>query len=140
MANEKDCIDVLVDVGVLKQQVSTITMLCNKMDVVIEKLLDQHDRHIAKVYTDMDQRRKETEADIGELHNRIDVVLDKVQASELRLIDEIKSLRKEMQEHNMKEKQSLDKLLQWKWMVAGGIIVLSWLASHLDVVALIFGK
>jgi hypothetical protein len=35
-----------------------------------------------------------------------------------------------MLEHNSKEKESLDKLLQWKWMVAGGILVLSWLISH----------
>lgn len=119
-----------VDVGVLKSQVSTITELCNKMDKVIEKLVDQHDRHIAKVYDDMDKRRIETNADINELHGRIDAVLDKVQHSEKTLLDEIKLLRKEMQEHNNKEKESLDKLLQWKWMIAGGIITISWLLSH----------
>jgi len=119
-----------VDVGVLKSQVSTITELCNKMDKVIEKLVDQHDRHIAKVYDDMDKRRLETNGDINELHDRIDAVLDKVQDTEKTLLDEIKLLRKEMQDHNTKEKESLDKLLQWKWMVAGGILVLSWLISH----------
>jgi len=119
-----------VDVGVLKSQVSTITELCNKMDKVIEKLVDQHDRHIAKVYDDMDKRRLETNGDINELHGRIDAVIDKVQDTEKTLLDEIKLLRKEMQDHNTKEKESLDKLLQWKWMVAGGILVLSWLISH----------
>ena len=130
-----------VDVGVLKSQVSTITELCNKMDKVMEKLVDQHDRHIAKVYDDMDKRRLETNGDINELHGRIDAVLDKVQDTEKTLLDEIKLLRKEMQDHNTKEKESLDKLLQWKWMVAGGILALSWLISHVkpDTLRSLFG-
>ncbi len=47
-------------------------------------------------------------------------------------MDEFKHLRKEMSTHNQKEKESLDKLLQWKWMVAGGIVVLSYLISHVN--------
>jgi len=119
-----------VDVGILQTKVETITLLCNKMDQVIERLVNQHDQHLAKVYENIDNRRKETDMDIKELHDRIDTVLDKVQLTEKTLLEEIKLLRKEMSEHNSKEKESLDKLLQWKWMVAGGILVLSWLISH----------
>ena len=124
--------EIKVDVGVLKTQVLTLSALCNKMDQVIEKLVDQHDRHIAKVYADMDQRRLETEKDIKEIHERIDTVLDKMQDSNEKIMDEFKSLRKDMTTHNLKEKESLDKLLEWKWMVAGGIIVLSYLISHVN--------
>lgn len=124
--------DIRVDVGVLKTQVLTLSAICNKLDTVIEKLVEQHDRHIAKVYTDMDDRRKETDADISDIHNRIDTVLDKVSATELRIMDEIKDLRKCITDHNREEKDQLDKLLQWKWMVAGGIIVISWLISHVN--------
>jgi len=123
-------IEIRVDIGVLKTQVLTLTTLCNKMDVVIEKLVDQHDRHLTKVYSTMEERRLEKEADIGELHDRIDVVLDKMQTSEHRIMDEIKSLRNEMQEHNKREKAELDSLLQWKWMIAGGIVLLSWLVTN----------
>jgi uncharacterized protein YdiU (UPF0061 family) len=140
MTENKDCIAVQIDVGVLKQQVSTLTTLCDKMDTLMEKLVDTHDRHIAKVYMDMENRRLETADDIKEIHTRIDTMLDKMQDTELRLMNELRSLRSEMQNHNIKEKESLDKLLQWKWMVAGGIVVLSWLVSHLEVVATIFGK
>jgi hypothetical protein len=119
-----------VDVGILQTKVETITLLCSKMDQVIERLVDQHDQHLAKVYENIDNRRKETDMDIKELHERIDIVLDKVQITEKTLLEEIKLLRKEMLEHNSREKESLDKLLQWKWMVAGGILVLSWLISH----------
>lgn len=122
--------DIKVDVGVLKTQVLTLSALCNKMDVIIQKLVDQHDRHITKVYTDMDNRRLETDADIKEIHDRIDTVLDKMQASELRIMEEIKGLRKCVTDHNTAEKEQLDKLLQWKWTIVGGIIVISWLISH----------
>ena len=124
-------VDVQVDIGVLKTQVLTLSALCNKMDIVIEKLVDQHDRHIAKVYADMDQRRVETEIDIKEIHGRIDTVLDKMQDSNEKIMEEFKSLRKDMTEHNKREKDALDALLKWKWMVAGGIVALSWLISHI---------
>jgi len=122
--------DIRVDVGVLKSQVSTLTTLCGKMDQVIEKLVDQHDRHLVKVYESIDARRKETDMDIKELHERIDMVLDKVQISEKTLLEEIQNLRKDMQEHNTKDRENIEKLLQWKWMIAGGILVISWLLSN----------
>ena len=137
-----DLSEIKVDVGVLKTQVLTLSALCNKMDQVIEKLVDQHDRHLAGVYNDMDKRRLETESDIREIHNRIDTVLDKMSDSNEKIMDEFKSLRTEMTEHNKKEKESLDKLLQWKWTVAGGIVVISWLISHsnFDILLKAFGK
>ena len=129
---EFDDTDIKVDIGVLKTQVLTLSALCNKMDQVIEKLVDQHDRHIAKVYTDMDNRRLETEADIKEIHQRIDTVLNKMEASNKEIMEEFKSLRKDMSDHNKQEKDALDALLKWKWMVAGGIIAISWLISHVN--------
>jgi hypothetical protein len=125
--------DLKVDVGVLKTQVLTLSALCNKMDQVIEKIVDTHDRHISKVYSDMENRRLETDGDIKEIHDRIDMVLDKMEASNQRIMDEFKSLRSDMQDHNQNEKESLDKLLQWKWMLAGGIIVISWLISNVNI-------
>jgi predicted nucleic acid-binding Zn-ribbon protein len=122
--------DLKVDVGVLKTQVLTLSSLCNKMDTIIEKLVQQHERHIEKVYVDMNTRKVETEADIKELHLRIDTVLDKLQDSERRITAELKSLREEMTVHNKQERESLNKILQWKWMVAGGVIAISWLLSH----------
>jgi len=140
MSDDKDCVQVQIDVGVMKQQISTLTLLCDKMDKVIEKLVDQHDKHLVKVYSTMEDRRLETESDIKEIHGRIDTVLDKLQDSELRLMHELKSLRQEMQNHNAKEKESLDKLLQWKWMIAGGIVALSWIVSHMELLSGVLGK
>jgi chromosome segregation ATPase len=122
--------DIKVDVGVLKTQVLTLTALCNKMDQVIEKLVDQHDRHLNKVYDTMDNQRKEKDKDIAEIHERIDTVLDKVQHSELRIMDEIRSLKNTMTDHVEASKAQYEKLNQWKWTIAGGIIVITWLISH----------
>jgi len=122
--------EIKVDVGVLKTQVLTLSSICNKLDTVIEKLVDQHDRHIAKVYDDMDDNRKEKDADISDIHGRIDTVLDKVQQSELRIMDEIKGLKKTMNDHVESSKNQYEKLNQWKWTIAGGIVVITWLISH----------
>jgi hemerythrin superfamily protein len=127
-----DLSEIKVDVGVLKTQVLTLSALCNKMDQVIEKLVDQHDRHISGVYNNIDKRRLETEDDIKDIHERIDTVLDKMEKSNEKIMEEFKSLRKDMADHNLKEKEALDQLLKWKWMVAGGIVALSWLISHFN--------
>lgn len=122
--------EIKVDIGVLKTQVLTLSSLCSKMDQVIEKLVDQHDRHINKVYDTMDNQRKEKDEDISEIHERIDVVLDKLVQSEKRIMDEIGGLKKSLSEHNASSKAEFQKLNQWKWMIAGGIFVASWLISH----------
>jgi hypothetical protein len=137
MADDKDFTESKIDIGVLKTQVLTLTSLCSKMDEVIEKLIKQHDRHIERVYEDMERRRLETEADINEIHVRIDTVLDKMQSSELRITDEIKSLHSHMLQHNKEEKEALEKMNQWKWMVYGGIAVLTWIVAQADILAVI---
>ena len=122
--------EIKVDVGILKTQVLTLSALCNKMDQVIEKLVDQHDRHLNKVYDTMADQRKEKDMDISEIHERIDTVLEKVQQSELRIMDEIKDLKESMTSHSANSKAQYEKLNQWKWTLAGGIIVITWLISH----------
>ena len=125
-----DISEIKVDVGVLKTQVLTLSAICNKMDQVIEKLVDQHDRHINKVYDTMDNQRKETNTDVADVHGRIDVVLEKLQGSELRIMAEIKDLKQTMSEHVEASKSQYERLNQWKWSLAGGIVVVTWLLSH----------
>jgi hypothetical protein len=122
--------EIKVDVGILKTQVLTLSAICNKLDQVIEKLVDQHDRHIAKVYDDMDDNRKEKDDDISDIHTRIDVVLDKVRESEKCIMAEIGNLKKTMTDHAESSRVQYEKINQWKWTIAGGILVLTWLISH----------
>lgn len=134
-----------VDVEILKNEISTLTRLCNKMDMVIEKLTDGQDRMINQIYNDMDKREDNTSTDIKELHSRITTVdrnlCDKLELTERRIMDEIKSLRQQITDHNKKEDSEIKKILEWKWMAAGGIIVVVWLISNIrfDIIAKLFG-
>jgi predicted RNase H-like nuclease (RuvC/YqgF family) len=131
-----DVVDLKVDVEVLKTQVSNITDLCKKMDSVIEKLVANHDRMVNQIYDDMNERKKDTLSDIKELHSRITTVdrnlTDKLELTERRIMDEIKSLREDIAEHNKVEDRELKKILQWKWMAAGGVVALAWVVSHIN--------
>ena len=141
-----DAVEIKVDVEVLKSQVLTITQLCGKMDSVIEKLVDNHDRMVNQIYNDMEKRKADTNADIKELHSRITTisreVADKVELTERRIMDEIKSLREDIAEHNKKEDDDLKAIKQWKWMVVGGVVVLAWIMSNIkiDAVSKLFGN
>jgi hypothetical protein len=78
----------------------------------------------------MNSNRKEKDADISEIHQRIDTVLDKVEQSERIIMQEIKGLKETMADHVEASRNQYDRLNQWKWTIAGGIIVITWLISH----------
>jgi acetate kinase len=144
MPEKDDLVEIKVDVGILKTQVYNITELCDKMDKVIEKLVDSQDRIVNQIYNDMEKRKQDTTNDIKDLHSRITNVdrnlSDKIELTERRIMEEIKSLREHIEAHNRKEDSELKKILEWKWMAAGGIIVLAWLISNLnfDILAKLF--
>jgi exonuclease VII large subunit len=140
MSEESCAIDLKVDVGILKTQVATLTQLCNKMDSVIDKLMENQTRTAEQIYDDMEKKKTETVSDIKELHSRITTVdrnlSDKIELTERRIMDEIKSLRDDITEHNKKEDSELAKILEWKWMAAGGIIVIAWIVSNINLTTL----
>jgi chromosome segregation ATPase len=139
MSLEQDTIDIKVDVGVLKTQVASITQLCDKMDSIIDKLMVNQTKMSNDIYDNIDKKREDTVADIKELHSRITTVdrnlTDKLELTERRIMDEIKSLRADISEHNKKEDGELKKILEWKWAAAGGIIVITWVLSNIDAVS-----
>ena len=124
-----------VEVGILKTQVANIITLCDKMDAVIEKLSEGREKIVDQIYEDMAEERKETTEDIKELHSRITTVdrnlTDKLESVEDKIMAEIRSLRRDMLERSQKEDSKIDKILEWKWMAAGGILVVTWLLSHI---------
>jgi len=134
--DKKESVELMVDVGILKTQVASLTQLCDKMDKVIDKLMDNHDRMVNQIYTDMEKRKSDTVNDIKELHSRITTVdrnlSDKIELTERRIMEEIKSLRQHIEQHNKKEDTEIKKILEWKWMAAGGILVLAWLISNVN--------
>ena len=140
MADEDSLIETKIDVGVLKTQIAMLTQLCNKMDAVIDKLVDQQDRIVNQIYNDMEKRKSDTNTDIKELHSRITTVdrslSDKLELTERRIMEKIEALQAQIAEHNKKEDSELKKILEWKWMAAGGIIVLAWVVSNVNLSSL----
>jgi DNA repair exonuclease SbcCD ATPase subunit len=134
MLQDADEVTLKVDVSVLKEKVNTLAVLCDKIDRVIEKLADNQLDLAGQIYQDMDKRKEQTVSDIKELHSRITTtdrnLSDKIELTERRIMDEIKSLRECIDQHNQKEESDMQKLSQWKWMVAGGVIVFAWLVSN----------
>jgi predicted RNase H-like nuclease (RuvC/YqgF family) len=124
-----------VDVEVIKRDIDTLTNLCEKMDKIIEKLVDHQDIIINQIYQDMDRRKADTNQDVKELHSRITTVSkdlsEKVDNTETKIMNEIKALSVQISAHNKKEDDDIAKLLKWKWTIMGGIIVISWLTSHI---------
>jgi DNA repair exonuclease SbcCD ATPase subunit len=135
MLQDNDEVTLKVDVSVLKERVNTLAVLCDKMDRVIEKLTDNQTQLANQIYNDMDKRKEDTVSDIKELHSRITTVdrnlSDKIELTERRLLEEMKSLRDHITAHNEKEDEDIKKLSQWRWMVAGGVVVLAWIISNL---------
>jgi vacuolar-type H+-ATPase subunit I/STV1 len=129
----QECVDVLVDVGILKTQVLTLSAICNKLDTVIEKLVDQHDRHISRVYETMNDQRREKDEDIAEIHQRVDTVLEKLDESENRIMNEIKGLKDTMSKHAETSKTQYEQINKWKWTIVGGILVITWLFSKTNI-------
>jgi len=134
MLQDQDEVNLKVDVSVLKERVNTLAVLCDKMDRVIEKLTDNQTQLANQIYNDMDKRKEDTVSDIKELHSRITTVdrnlSDKIELTERRLLEEMKSLRDHITAHNEKEDESIQKLSQWRWMIAGGVVVLAWIISN----------
>ena len=146
MLQDAEEISLKVDVSVLKEKVNTLALLCDKMDRVIEKLADNQLDLAGQIYQDMDKRKEQTVSDIKELHSRITTtdrnLSDKIELTERRIMDEIKSLRECIDAHNTKEAEDMKKLSQWKWMVVGGVIAVSWLITNvkLETLSKLFGN
>ncbi len=146
MLQDAEEISLKVDVSVLKEKVNTLTLLCDKMDRVIEKLADNQLDLAGQIYQDMDKRKEQTVSDIKELHSRITTtdrnLSDKIELTERRIMDEIKSLRECIDEHNTRESEDMKKLSQWKWMVVGGVIAVSWVITNvkLETLGKLFGS
>ena len=128
-------IEVKIDVEVLKRDVNTITQLCEKMDKVIEKLVDHQGVIINQIYDDMDKRKADTNSDIKELHSRITSTTrelsEKMERSDENIMKELKELNAKIQAHTDNEDRIVEKFLKYKWFLVTGVIVISWLTAHL---------
>ncbi len=129
-----------VDIGVLKEQTKTLTEICNKMDTIISKIIDNEDKWIQRIYSDMEKKENIlsqeisiTETKLFELKKELS---DKFELSENKIMAEIRSIRSDFLSQKQSNKDSMEKLLEWKYMIVGGIITFGWIITHLDLTAI----
>jgi uncharacterized coiled-coil protein SlyX len=94
------------DVAAMKEKVSFFTVIYEKFDRTLDKL---DERTI--------EDKKELQAMMDDL--RTD------------LVQEMKSLREEMAAQHAVEKQKIEELNRWRWLVMGGAVVIGWILSKL---------
>lgn len=94
------------EVAAIREKVSFFSVIYEKFDRTLDKL---DERQI--------EDRKELQHMMDEL--RVD------------LVQEMKSLREEMAAQHAIEKQKIEDLNKWRWLVMGGAVVVGWLISKL---------
>ena len=94
------------DVAAMKEKVSFFSVIYEKFDRTLDKLEKQHND------------------ELREVHNKIEEI-------ESSIMDEIKALRQEMKQQHEVEKQKIEDLNKWRWLVMGGAVVIGWIISKL---------
>jgi len=94
------------DVAAMKEKVSFFTVIYEKFDRTLDKLDERTIEDKKELQTMMDDLRTD-------------------------LLQEMKSLREEMAAQHAVEKQKIEDLNKWRWLVMGGAVVIGWILSKL---------
>lgn len=152
LPDEKELIDIKLDVGLLKRDVEQSNHLCQKLSESIEKM-QEINVNIVKMISLHEQRHEQHEKtetgmkeDIKELHSRITTVNreihDRMDEIEHHISSRIDALRTDLIQHKSQDKNKLgDKIAEienWKFFVMGAIAFGGWLMGHLDILGKVF--
>ena len=94
------------EVAAMREKVSFFSVIYEKYDKILEKFDECQN-----------EDRKELQAMLDEL--RVD------------LLQEIKALREDMAAQHAVEKQKIEAINKWRWLVMGGSVVVGWIISKL---------
>ena len=94
------------EVAAMREKISFFSVIYEKFDRTLDKLEKQHND------------------ELREVHNKIEEI-------EVSIMDEIKALRQEMKEQHQVEKQKIEDLNKWRWLVMGGAVVIGWILSKM---------
>lgn len=94
------------EVAAMREKISFFSVIYEKFDRTLDKLEKQHND------------------ELREVHRKIEEI-------EVSIMDEIKALRQEMKEQHLIEKEKIDEINRWRWIIMGGAAVVGWLFSNL---------
>ena len=92
------------EVAAMRERISFFSVIYEKFDRTLDKLERQHND------------------ELREVHKKIEEI-------EVSIMDEIKALRHEMAAQHEIEKQKIEDLNKWRWIVIGGAAVVGWILS-----------
>lgn len=145
--------EVRLDIELMKKDIHLVNDICRKLDTTIEKLeeltvsmtkiLSLHEQRLEfheKRNQDLDKlielRRTELLADIKELHSRVTTVnrelTTQIEHTEREITNEIKSLREFITTHQAKSSGLLTQIQNWRWMIIGAMIAVTWIVSNIN--------
>ena len=139
------------DVQILKRDVDSMSALMSKLDTAIDKLssvansldkviavheskLSNHEETDDKLFSLIEQRRKEATEKYEVLHKRIGTMSDEfendLRGSMKEMVDSIKEMKEKDDEHHKEMAERLTKLEMWKWYVVGAATVAGIIGSY----------
>ena len=129
--------DLRIEVAVLKQEVSFINKLFEKLDSVIGKIDSQHDSLIDKT-TKIEANLIYTKEELSELYVSLEQtekgISDRINAIEKLLSSEIYNLNHDLGDRIAKQEEKTSELFQTKWLLWGGATVVLWAISNFETV------
>ena len=102
-----------IELSAVKEKISFFSVIYSKFDATLEK-----------VQTMIENRRQDTNDDLKEVYDRIDMV-------ETKIMNEIKRLREDMLDQHEIEKRKIEDLNKWRWFVMGGSAVIGYVMSRI---------
>ncbi len=100
------------ELAAMREKVSFFSVIYEKFDRALEKMEKSHNEELKEVHR-------------------------KIEATESKIMEEIQAMRTDMKAHHEIEKRKMDDLNRWRWVIMGGVAVVTWMASK--VVSIGFG-
>lgn len=146
LPDEKEVLDIKLDVGLLKKDVEQTDELCHKLSESLSKIQELN-VNIMRMITLHEQRHEQHEKveqelkqDIKELHSRITTVNreihERIDQVEQHITNRIDDLRSDLLKHKAQDKKTIITELQqvekWKWMILGGVLAAGFFLGKLE--------
>lgn len=156
---EEDTSSVRTEIELIKKDVSSLSMVIEKLDVTIDKLTDVsnglnrmisvHEQQITRqdqadkeLFQLIEMRRKETTENYEALHrkisnqkNELDHDIEKLYVN---VVGEIKEMRSDQEKHHLITMERVAQLEKWKWFVVGIATTIGFILAQLPIFSNIF--
>lgn len=130
-----------VEVAILKQEVSFINKLFDKMDSLITKIDSQHGILVDKT-TKIESNLSFTKEELSDLYSSLEKtergITERINSIERLLSKEIETIQDKVDQKFKSHDASIFSLTEVKSIAVAGVVVIGWVLSHLDTVKSFF--